>query len=84
MTRLSQDRINAIVAANASAYVEPEGLAMALEIQQRRAHDLTPDEIETVREMLVEFEANDSAWEGGCGDVIALCRKLLVASGEAP
>jgi hypothetical protein len=54
------------------------------EIQHRRAADLTPEELETVREMLAEFEANDMGWENGCEDVVAVCRKILRAHGATP
>lgn len=37
MERLSDDRVNYIIAANETAYVDPESLSMAIEIQQRRA-----------------------------------------------
>jgi alkylhydroperoxidase family enzyme len=63
---------------------ESEAEALLVEIQQRRAADLTPENLETVREMLVEFEANDMGWENGCEDVVAVCRKILRAHGASP
>ncbi len=84
--RLSDDDINNAVSLSCAASLEDvfdgeDILAMAREIQERRAADLTQDDLATVREMLTEFEANDGAWEGGCEDVIAVCRKILAAHG---
>lgn len=60
-----------------------EQIIAIAEIQQRRAADLTPDDLETVREMLAEFAANDYGWENGTEDVVDVCRKLLRSHGAS-
>ena len=49
--RIPDSRIVYIIDANETAYVPAEVLSMALEIQQRRANDLTSDDLAEVRRL---------------------------------
>lgn len=49
--RLRDDEIERIIIANATAFVEPAELAMAVEIQERRAADLNPTDIECIKHL---------------------------------
>jgi hypothetical protein len=63
MSKLKDERIAYIITANETAYVEPESLAMALEIQERRAADLTPEERDLVTAAVQELRDNwDEDW----------------------
>lgn len=86
--RLTDARIAYIIAANETAYVEPEGLAMAREIQERRAADLRPDEVPCIRRARNVCEAMRL---GACNvdkpeydRIIAALNRVLASYGVAP